>query len=262
MSRAIGPRLSLVPGGTAAGWIVLAACWGLATLAALIWAAAKIASTLTAGDVEPFGAKFVTALAHGRTTAAWPHTPAWAVGTASAVLLGVAAALTTVAVRFISRHWSAPGDPVAALPRNPRMLALTRLPVARAAIGLRRSLASADPRAIQLAETGLALGQLARPGHEPAVPTPIELLADVGHTAMAASLRGAQNGAVETRDGILTVSGDGRCPGPPQLKHPVWHGAALVRHCPAIPTGEHGKQQREEFFPIPIYGGSCSRRRG
>src|ERR1019366_3891119 len=42
--------------------------------------------------------------------------------------------------------------------------------------------------------------------NEPAVPTPIELLAVAGFTAMAASLRGAQNGAVETRDGIYQTA--------------------------------------------------------
>ena len=42
--------------------------------------------------------------------------------------------------------------------------------------------------------------------NEPAVPTPIELLADAGYTAMAASLRGAQNGAAETRDGIYQTA--------------------------------------------------------
>jgi type IV secretory pathway TraG/TraD family ATPase VirD4 len=41
---------------------------------------------------------------------------------------------------------------------------------------------------------------------EPAVPTPAELLAGAGFTAMAASLRGAQNGAAETRDGIYQTA--------------------------------------------------------
>jgi type IV secretory pathway TraG/TraD family ATPase VirD4 len=41
---------------------------------------------------------------------------------------------------------------------------------------------------------------------EPAVPTPIELLSRTGFTAMAASLRGAQNGATETRDGIYQTA--------------------------------------------------------
>ena len=38
------------------------------------------------------------------------------------------------------------------------------------------------------------------------MPTPVELLADAGFTAMAASLRGAQNGAAETRDGIYQTA--------------------------------------------------------
>ncbi len=41
---------------------------------------------------------------------------------------------------------------------------------------------------------------------EPAVPTPCELLANSGFAAMAQSLRGAQNGAVETRDGIYQTA--------------------------------------------------------
>ncbi len=161
-----GPGTAAIPGagGTAAGWAVLASCWGVAALSGLIWVAARIAAALTAGTVEPFGVKFVTDLAHGRTTSAWPHTPAAAVGTAAVVLLAIATMLAVVAARLISRRWNAPGDPVAALARNPRMLALTRLPVARAATGLRRSLAGADPRAIQPAEAGLALGRLARSG--------------------------------------------------------------------------------------------------
>jgi type IV secretory pathway TraG/TraD family ATPase VirD4 len=52
------------------------------------------------------------------------------------------------------------------------------------------------------ASSGHTLHDVAEWLNEPAVPTPIELLADVGFTAMAASLRGAQNGAAETRDGI------------------------------------------------------------
>jgi type IV secretory pathway TraG/TraD family ATPase VirD4 len=350
VSRALGPRPSLAPGGSAAGWAVLATCWGLAALSGLIWAAARIAAAVTGGTVEPFGLDFITDLAHGHTTSAWPHTPAAAVGTTAAVLLTVAAALTVVAARLIGRHWNAPGDPVAALARNPRMRGLTLLAAARAATGLRRSLADTDPRSVEPAEAGLALGRLARSGNragpavyaswedtivafmaprsgkttaqaipfvlsapgaviatsnksdlwaatatlraattggrvwlfdpqhityqpqtwwwdllhglrtvedahrlaghfvltvadesrrdlwgpaaqdllaalflaaassghtlrdvagwltEPAVPTPIELLANAGYTAMAASLRGAQNGAVETRDGIYQTA--------------------------------------------------------
>ncbi|MDL4770734.1 type IV secretory system conjugative DNA transfer family protein [Actinomadura xylanilytica] len=41
---------------------------------------------------------------------------------------------------------------------------------------------------------------------EPAVPTPIELLHDAGFDLMASSLKGTQNGAVETRDGIYQTA--------------------------------------------------------
>jgi type IV secretory pathway TraG/TraD family ATPase VirD4 len=162
----------MAPGGTAAGWAVLACCWGLAAIGALIWAAAKIAAALTAGTVEPFGLTFITDLAHGRTSRAWPHTPAMAVALAAAVLLALAASLAAVAARLVARHAHVPGDPVASLARNPRMRALTRLPAARAATTLRRSLASADPRRLDPAAAGLALGQLIRPGHRLSGPRP------------------------------------------------------------------------------------------
>ena len=45
------------------------------------------------------------------------------------------------------------------------------------------------------ASAGLTLHDVAGWLNEPAVPTPAELLMDAGFTAMAASLRGAQNGA-------------------------------------------------------------------
>jgi type IV secretory pathway TraG/TraD family ATPase VirD4 len=349
MSRALGPRPSLAPGGTAAGWAILAVCWGLVAVSMLIWAAARIAAALTAGTVEPFGIAFITDLAHGRTGRAWPHTPAAAVAITGVALAALAAVAFAGGCLVISRHWSPPGDAVAALARNPRMRGLTLRRIARAATGLRPSLTSTDPRAVQPSEAGLALGRLARSGHrtgpavyaswedtivafmaprsgkttaqaipfvlsapgaviatsnkadlwaataslraavggrvwlfdpqhityqpqswwwdplrglrsvedahrlaghfvltvadehrrdlwgpaaqdllaalflaaassrhtlhdvagwlnEPAVPTPIELLADAGYTAMAASLRGAQNGAVETRDGIYQTA--------------------------------------------------------
>jgi type IV secretory pathway TraG/TraD family ATPase VirD4 len=143
---------------------VLAGCWGLAACSALIWVAARLASMLTAGGCEPFGMKFIADLAHGRTSSAWPHTPTAAVIAAAVVLLTLATSVATVAGHMIARHRGVPGDPVAALARNPRMRELTRRPVTRAATGLRRSLAGADPRAIAPAEAGLALGQLLRPG--------------------------------------------------------------------------------------------------
>jgi type IV secretory pathway TraG/TraD family ATPase VirD4 len=350
VSRALGPRPSTAPGGTAAGWAVLIACWALVALIGLIWFAARLAAWITGGTAESFGMKFAADVLHGRTGQAWPHTPTVVVTVTVFVLAGCVAVLATIGAWAIVRLWPAPGDPVAALARNPRIRALTRLQVARGAAGLRRSLAGSDLRTVDPTEAGLALGRLLRPGgrsgaavyaswedtvvafmaprsgktttqavpfvlsapgaviatsnksdlwaatatlrathtsgqvwlfdpqrityqpqtwwwdllrglrtvedahrlaghfvltvadenrrdlwgpaaqdllaalflaaassghtlhevaewlNEPAVPTPIELLADAGFTAMAASLRGAQNGAAETRDGIYQTA--------------------------------------------------------
>ena len=149
---------------------MLIGCWALAALTALIWGAAKIAAVAAGGAVEPFGMQFTADLVHGRASHAWPHTPTPAVTAAAAVLIALAAFLAAALTRVIARHRAVPGDPVAALARNPRMLTMTRLPAARAAIGLRRSLAGADPRRLDPAETGLALGQLIRPGQRVTVP--------------------------------------------------------------------------------------------
>ena len=56
------------------------------------------------------------------------------------------------------------------------------------------------------ATSGHSLHDVALWLNEPAVPTPIELLHAGGFAAMATSLRGAQNGAVETRDGIYQTA--------------------------------------------------------
>ncbi|MEU8804881.1 TraM recognition domain-containing protein [Spirillospora sp. NPDC048819] len=51
-----------------------------------------------------------------------------------------------------------------------------------------------------------SLHHVARWLDEPAVPTPIELLQEAGFHLMASSLKGTQNGAVETRDGIYQTA--------------------------------------------------------
>ncbi len=140
---------------------------GLVALIGLIWAAGRLAAWMTDGTTESFGMKFADDVLHGRTGQAWPHTPTVVVTVTAFVLAGCVAVLVTVGARVIVRLWPAPGDPVAALARNPRMRALTRLPVARAAVGLRRSLTGSDPRAVDPAEAGLALGRLLRPGRRP-----------------------------------------------------------------------------------------------
>ena len=137
---------------------MLITCWGLAALAALIWAAARIAAACTGGTVAPFGTVFITDLAHGQTAHAWPRTSSAAVAVACVVLLALAAALTLIAVRLTGAFRNVPGDPVAALARNPRMAGLTHRHTARAATGLRTSLADADPRTVQPADAGLVGG--------------------------------------------------------------------------------------------------------
>ncbi|WP_203597437.1 type IV secretory system conjugative DNA transfer family protein [Actinomadura bangladeshensis] len=56
------------------------------------------------------------------------------------------------------------------------------------------------------ATSGRSLHHVARWLDEPAVPTPIELLQQAGFQLMASSLKGTQNGAVETRDGIYQTA--------------------------------------------------------
>ncbi|MEU7889822.1 TraM recognition domain-containing protein [Microbispora bryophytorum] len=56
------------------------------------------------------------------------------------------------------------------------------------------------------ATSGRTLHHVARWLDEPAVPTPCELLTEAGFHLLASSLRGAQNGAVETRDGIYQTA--------------------------------------------------------
>ena len=80
MSRALGPNASAAPGGAAAGWAVLIACWAVVALSGLIWAAAAMAALVMGGTTEPLGTKFAGDLLHGRTQQAWPHTPTIAVG--------------------------------------------------------------------------------------------------------------------------------------------------------------------------------------
>ena len=164
MSRTLGPRAPVAPGGTAAGWAVLVAIWSAAGVSGLIWAAASVASAVAGGHTEPFGMKFTRDLLHGRTQQAWPHTPTAAVMITAVALMVAVAALAVVVVRVAGRLWPAPGDPVAALAGNPRIRALTRSQVIRGAGGLRRSLAGRAPRGIDPAQAGLALGRLMRSG--------------------------------------------------------------------------------------------------
>jgi len=164
VSRALGPRASGAEGGTAAGWVVLIACWSAVAVSGLIWAAATVAGAVAGGRTESFGVKFTRDLLHGRTQDAWPHTSTAAVVIIAVAMAALAAGLATGVFRLAGRWRAAPGDPVAALARNPRMRTLTRVQVLRGVAGLRRSLAGTDPRSIDPAQAGLALGRLMRSG--------------------------------------------------------------------------------------------------
>jgi len=56
------------------------------------------------------------------------------------------------------------------------------------------------------ATSGRTLRDVAKWLDTPAVPTPVELLEEAGFHLLASSLRGAQNGAIETRDGIYQTA--------------------------------------------------------
>ena len=170
MTRAVGPRAPLSAGSAAGMWCILAACWGLFALAGLVWAAAKASAAVTGGHVPPFSWRWAADLASGRTSRAWPGTPTPLVAAIAAVLAAVAAAIIGAAWRLIAGRWARPGDPVAALRRNPGIAPLTPGPSARAAARLRPSLAAASPRTITPADTGLILGDLRQPaGRGPAL---------------------------------------------------------------------------------------------
>ncbi|HTT52861.1 MAG TPA: TraM recognition domain-containing protein [Streptosporangiaceae bacterium] len=160
MSRALGPRPSAAPGSTAGGWAVLIASWSMLALLGFLWVAAATAAAITGGRTEPLGLSFIRDVVHGRWHQAWPHTPTIAVIITAVVLGAVITALATAAVQLFARFRSAPGDPVAALSRDPRTRTLTRRSVVRGAAGLRRSLADMDPREIEPAQAGLDLGRL------------------------------------------------------------------------------------------------------
>lgn len=110
---------------------MLGLCWGLAAVAALVWAAAKIASGLAAGRCESFGVIFVTDLARGDTRAAWPGTPTTAVIAAAVALSAAAGSVVLVVWRLVARLRADPDDPVAALRANPGIAPLAGGPARR-----------------------------------------------------------------------------------------------------------------------------------
>jgi type IV secretory pathway TraG/TraD family ATPase VirD4 len=170
VSRAVGPRAPLSAGNAAGAWCILALCWGSFTLAGVVWAAARAAAGLAGGRVPPFGWRWAGDVAAGRTARAWPGTPTPLVAAVAAALVIAAVAAVAAGWRAVAARTARPGDPVAALRRNPGIQPLTRDPSARSAARLRSSLATAGPREITPADTGLVLGDLMRPaGRGPAL---------------------------------------------------------------------------------------------
>jgi type IV secretory pathway TraG/TraD family ATPase VirD4 len=170
VTRATGPRAPLSAGNAAGMWCILALCWGLFALTGLVWVAAQAAAALTGGHVPAFGERWAADLASGRTGRVWPGTPTPLVLAVAAVLAGAAIAASAAGWRVISRRRARPGDPVAALRRNPGIQPLTPGPSAQAAARLRSSLAGTRPHSITPADTGLLLGDLLQPaGRGPAL---------------------------------------------------------------------------------------------
>jgi type IV secretory pathway TraG/TraD family ATPase VirD4 len=163
MSRAIGPLPPLASGNAAVAWALIALGWGLAALAWLAWAAARLAAVVAGARIPPFGVRWVLALLHGRTAQAWPGVPTPLVAVADAVLAAVLGAVGFFAWRAVARRATRPGDPVAALSRDPAVRQLGQSPAAEKGLRLRPSLASARPSRLDAADIGLLLGRLKQP---------------------------------------------------------------------------------------------------
>ena len=103
------------------------------------------------------------ALAHGHAAQAWPGVPTPLVGAAWGVLAAVLGAVTAAVWRAAARRATRPGDPVAALSRNPSARKLGRDHVAGQSVRLRPSLAELAG-CLADGDVGLWLGRLKTPG--------------------------------------------------------------------------------------------------
>lgn len=170
MRQPAGPRVPIMSGNGAGVWVVVLTSWGLVAAIWLAWLAARLAAALAGRRVPAFGEHWIYLLLRGRTPQTWPGTPTTLVMGISLVMACAAAAVATVAWRFISRRMPRPEDPVAALSRNPQIAELASAAAARNAIRLRPSLAGASPRGLSAGDTGLLLGDLLKPsGRGPAL---------------------------------------------------------------------------------------------
>ncbi|MFB4298454.1 type IV secretory system conjugative DNA transfer family protein [Actinomadura sp. NTSP31] len=163
MTRALGPRASILDTNAGAAWLILLACWTPIAALGLVWASAKLAAAATSGAVAPFGTDFALALARRHFQTAWPGTPTPLV---LLILVLLLAALGNAIWRFwrrIAEHLPQPGDAVAALADNPGLTELQPSATATKAVALRRSLTT-PPEQLDRADIGLVLGDVLLPG--------------------------------------------------------------------------------------------------
>ena len=170
MRRAPGPSAPVLAGAPAGAWAAVAVSAGAGAAAWLAWLAARIAAAIWGARMPGFGAQWLLLLMRGRTAQAWPGTPTVLVAAVGILLAGAVTAAAAAAWRVIGPRVPRPGDPVAALARNPQIAELAAGRAARTAIRLRPSLAGASPRGLAPADTGLLLGHLKLPrGRGPAL---------------------------------------------------------------------------------------------
>ena len=105
MTRALGPRASILDTNAGAAWLVLAACWSPIGALALMWASAKLAATAVGGAVAPFGADFALAIGRHQFQRAWPRTPTPLVVLVLMLLLTALISAAWMAWRRIARRF-------------------------------------------------------------------------------------------------------------------------------------------------------------
>lgn len=163
MTRALGPRASILDTNAGAAWLVLAACWTPIAALWLVWCSAKLAATLVGGSVAHFGADFALALARRQFQTAWPDTPTPLVLLILVLLLAALGGVGWTIWRRIAERLPHPGDAVTALADNPGLAELQPSATAKKAVALRRSLTK-PPEQLDRDDIGLVLGDVLLPG--------------------------------------------------------------------------------------------------
>ena len=119
MSRALGPRPPFAAGNAALAWMLITTAWGLAGLAWLAWAAARMPPHWPAAGSRRSAYRWLAAVLHGRTAQAWPGTPTPLVSGDRHRPGRRARRRRACCWRIIARRITRPGDPVAALSAGP-----------------------------------------------------------------------------------------------------------------------------------------------